>query len=608
MTTQLSHIDPHVRDTIISAYSEIANYFKEHCTFTDEERENLEHSPERVARALFEMVFTTEEIEQKLGAILRKVFPLASAETTRFLWPLPIIQGPILVHGICPHHFLPIMYSVTYGYSALEGNGVLGISKLTRIAKILARRPIMQEQYTKDLASVLTRHTISGTHTLGNDQEFVQAPLAGAIVTGAHCCYSPDTEVLTEEGWVRFDKLKKGIKAVQVDISTGEATAVAPLSYIKQRNSFSELIHFEGPMVDLLVTPDHRMVYNGTWRYSNGKDWIVGSAQDMPNAFYVPTKIDWCGGDDIDDHTFDGVRINGMDFAKLLGLYYAEGCWRGTCITDQDGVPTYSSSGVEINQKVGTPEAKKMRKFLYRLGFNIHEYTDTKTQIIFWKIKSPALGDYVLQVGRYCTETRVPTLIKRATKPYIIAFLKGYYLGDGDKFHRKEGSSLNRGSVISTASKDMAEDLQLLYYLAGKLTHIHSYEGAPYQKGGNKYRIWQQIGKKLVRDGLMGAYVNVQRHKTEVKYSGFVYCIEVPTGALVVRRNGKISVCGNCMLCRGVESPATTTTESLDYSQWYQTNEEYGLPVSGSNITNDPQAKNLNEKLWLVHNHNHRVI
>lgn len=188
MTTQLSHIDPHVRGTIISAYSEIANYFKEHCTFTDEERENLEHSPERVARALFEMVFTTDEIEQKLGVILRKVFPLASAETTRFLWPLPIIQGPILVHGICPHHFLPIMYSVTYGYSALEGNGVLGLSKLTRIAKILARRPIMQEQYTKDLASVLTRHTISGTYTLGNDREFVQAPLAGAIVTGAHCC------------------------------------------------------------------------------------------------------------------------------------------------------------------------------------------------------------------------------------------------------------------------------------------------------------------------------------------------------------------------------------------------------------------------------------
>jgi len=181
----------HVKEGVIHAYTSIANYFHQHCMFNDLETANLNGSPERVAKALFEMILTTSQIDNGLYDILQRIFPWGSSFDDRYLWPLPIIQSPIVTHSMCPHHFLPVTYKVTYGYLAPEGSSVLGLSKLTRIAKILAKRPILQEQYTRDLVTVLTRHLIAGDHLIRNDKGEVPSytvPLSGAVVTGVHSC------------------------------------------------------------------------------------------------------------------------------------------------------------------------------------------------------------------------------------------------------------------------------------------------------------------------------------------------------------------------------------------------------------------------------------
>ena len=36
--------------------------------------------------------------------------------------------------------------------------------------------------------------------------------------------------------------------------------------------------------------------------------------------------------------------------------------------------------------------------------------------------------------------------------------------------------------------------------------------------------------------------------KTITDYNGKVYCVTVPTGNIIVRRNGKVTVCGNCSM------------------------------------------------------------
>jgi len=58
---------------------------------------------------------------------------------------------------LCPHHLLPCHFKVTIGYAPIEGK-VLGLSKFARIAKVMGKRPIMQEAYTQELATFLLKN------------------------------------------------------------------------------------------------------------------------------------------------------------------------------------------------------------------------------------------------------------------------------------------------------------------------------------------------------------------------------------------------------------------------------------------------------------------
>jgi len=65
-----------------------------------------------------------------------------------------LVVRDIFVWTLCPHHLLPCEFRVFVGYIPQSGK-VLGLSKFARIAEVLARRPIIQEQYSAELADTL---------------------------------------------------------------------------------------------------------------------------------------------------------------------------------------------------------------------------------------------------------------------------------------------------------------------------------------------------------------------------------------------------------------------------------------------------------------------
>jgi GTP cyclohydrolase IA len=68
-----------------------------------------------------------------------------------------IIEGPIGFHALCEHHALPFHGHAHVAYVA--GDEIIGISKLTRLVRLYARRFTVQERLAEEIAGGLQELT-----------------------------------------------------------------------------------------------------------------------------------------------------------------------------------------------------------------------------------------------------------------------------------------------------------------------------------------------------------------------------------------------------------------------------------------------------------------
>jgi GTP cyclohydrolase I len=107
--------------------------------------DNFTETAARAAKAMLELVRPVSEIEDELDDMIERTFPARYEEM--------VISKHNTCFGMCPHHLLPVIYRVSVAY--LPGKRVIGISKLSRMVQLLARRPVLQEDLTHELAEIL---------------------------------------------------------------------------------------------------------------------------------------------------------------------------------------------------------------------------------------------------------------------------------------------------------------------------------------------------------------------------------------------------------------------------------------------------------------------
>jgi hypothetical protein len=72
-------------------------------------------------------------------------------------------------------------------------------------------------------------------------------------------CLSDDTEILTSEGWVRYDRAKEGQHALAFDTATG-ALAWQAIQHVHRYPYAGEMVRLRSEHTDQLLTPNHRVV------------------------------------------------------------------------------------------------------------------------------------------------------------------------------------------------------------------------------------------------------------------------------------------------------------------------------------------------------------
>ena len=160
--------------------------------------ENFARTADRAARAMLDLVRPALEVEEEVQDLMACTFPARYAGV--------VVSRHNRCFGICPHHLLPVSYRVSVAYH--PDSRVLGISKLSRLIRLLARRPVLQEDLTHELAEVL--------------HDRIESRGSAVLVEGEHLCL-----------------IARGAEAREVQVTTSAVRGVFETDAATRREFFA---------------------------------------------------------------------------------------------------------------------------------------------------------------------------------------------------------------------------------------------------------------------------------------------------------------------------------------------------------------------------------
>lgn len=166
----------------------------------DPDREGLQDTPARVARAYAEMF---AGLHSTADEVLTTTFDIGHAEM--------VLVRDIAMYSTCEHHLVPFHGVAHIGYIPNENGRVTGLSKLARLVDVFAQRPQVQERLTTQIADALVR--------------ILQPRGAIVVIEAEHLCMSmrgvrkPGSKTVTSA--VRGIFLKPASRAEAMSLITG---------------------------------------------------------------------------------------------------------------------------------------------------------------------------------------------------------------------------------------------------------------------------------------------------------------------------------------------------------------------------------------------------
>jgi len=302
-------------------------------------------------------------------------------------------------------------------------------------------------------------------------------------------CYASDTEVLTPNGWKLISELAEGVDLIaQYEIGTELISFVQPLKIFKYHHD-GEMISIQTKSSGLLITPNHRVLTN---TYS-GKFLKVRRADELKSGLKLPTS-----------GTLQSTGGPTPEQARLLVAWAA------------DGHKNYNGMKFHIKKQ---EKIDRLKKLIVDCGLSYRtpDWNDEGTYILvdnpwpimkfmpnrMWKVEhifwSTDARDAIMSEMPYWDSTPQPS-------------------GSGSFCYR-------------TSYRENADAISAIATVTGWSNSISIDETRT-----TIYRV------NLVR----ATWRKLTTYKTE-QYNGDVWCVAVPSGFIVTRRNDKVTICGNSM-------------------------------------------------------------
>jgi len=370
-------------------------------------------------------------------------------------------------------------------------------------------------------------------------------------------CFAPNTELLTPNGWVGISNIGKHAKIAQFIPETGRIEFVNPLKtgYL---DFCGEMLNFKGRASDVMVTPDHSMIARKPIRNGIGPVERFKASEIKPHWF-LP---------------FSGILSGGKDSGmldpqiRLLASIQADGSFpRGFHL--------------EWNLK---KERKKerLRGLLSLCGIKFLEKTYRS---------APGWTHFIVE------DRRQIGFLKHLPDKHFSWDMLQWDVSSRESLLSElqfwDGDSVGpRGSRFFTSSYEDAQIISAMGPVSGYSTTIRSVHRP--ERKNCKIEFVVSLTKSDWR---------TTKAFKRVKYSGSVYCVTVPSHAVLTRRNGKVTITGQCEGEKDADNLCKlgycATTNVAGAQSWL---DAYSLSLKGKDVVicgdNDEAGKDYVQKVF----------
>jgi len=162
----------------------------------DPDRDGLERTPARVARAYAEL-FAGLRVDPT--QVLTTTFEANHEEL--------VLVRDIELFSMCEHHLLPFKGSAHIGYIPGTDGRITGLSKLARLVEVYARRPQVQERLTSQIADLLMERLEARGVIVVLECEHLCMEMRGIRKVGARTITSAVRGAFQTDGKVRAEAM-----------------------------------------------------------------------------------------------------------------------------------------------------------------------------------------------------------------------------------------------------------------------------------------------------------------------------------------------------------------------------------------------------------------
>ena len=331
---------------------------------------------------------------------------------------------------------------------------------------------------------------------------FEKIKLGGVNKTVWECaCVDCETEYFNGSEWKKISEYTYKDKVLCFDGQYG--VLLSPEKYHKYKHN-DNFYHYKSKELDMMITPEHRIVY-----YHRRKDVLeIKTAKDVFDTFDKDT--------------------NGFRGKIPTTFYFKEDC-------SQNNINEWDLRLAIACNADGRCRSKNKNTYQIRVK---KERKKERLELIL--NKCGINYRYTFHQGYYDYTFKSPLGCKLFPKEWIFLSnkLKEVFL---DEIYRWDGHCTKEGTHIYFSSKKSDVDVvQMIAHSLGVQAKIETDK----RKNRENYISYRVIFKHKTKHALIkNKYNHLLLEKSN---DGYKYCFTVKTGMLILRRNDKIFITGNC--------------------------------------------------------------